>query len=157
MQCAELAEKLAEDVAAEELKGRTITLKLKATNFEVRTRAATLARHISAYEDILREALKLLRAELPITIRLMVSHNDSCHAPLIGTPAAIPAEAREQTCLPCHPTICAVGVGSSCSTCRRACRPVQFSCGMRLDMALEGQGCMRIAVHSEVAEGMQEA
>ncbi len=74
VQCAELAEKLAEDVTGEGLKGRTITLKLKTTNFEVRTRAATLSRHISASEDILREALRLLRAELPITIRLMVSH-----------------------------------------------------------------------------------
>lgn len=72
MQCSELAEKLAEDVESEGLKGRTVTLKLKTTNFEVRTRAATLARHISGYDDIFREALKLLRPELPITIRLMV-------------------------------------------------------------------------------------
>lgn len=73
LQCSELAEKLAEDVTSEGLKGRTITLKLKTTNFEVRTRAATLPRHISAYDDIFREATRLLRAELPITIRLMVS------------------------------------------------------------------------------------
>ncbi len=72
VQCSELAEKLAEDVESEGLKGRTVTLKLKTTNFEVRTRAATLARHISGYDDIFREALKLLRPELPITIRLMV-------------------------------------------------------------------------------------
>ncbi|BDA41352.1 probable DNA polymerase IV at N-terminal half [Coccomyxa sp. Obi] len=69
--CSELAEKLAEDVESEGLKGRTVTLKLKTTTFEVRTRAATLARHISGYDDIFREALKLLRPELPITIRLM--------------------------------------------------------------------------------------
>jgi nucleotidyltransferase/DNA polymerase involved in DNA repair len=72
VQCAELAQKLAEDLASEGLKGRTVTLKLKTTAFEVRTRAATLTRHVSAYEDILREALRLLRLELPITIRLMV-------------------------------------------------------------------------------------
>lgn len=60
-------------MASEGLKGRTVTLKLKTTNFEVRTRAATLTRHISTYEDIHREALRLLRLELPITIRLMVS------------------------------------------------------------------------------------
>ena len=72
LQCAELSKKLAEDMASEGLKGKTLTLKLKETNFEVRTRAATLARHISSAEDIQREALKLLHAEMPITIRLMV-------------------------------------------------------------------------------------
>ena len=74
MQCAELSEKLAEDLASEGLKGKTITLKLKETNFEVRTRNITLTRHISSREDILHEALKLLRAKLPITIRLMVRY-----------------------------------------------------------------------------------
>ena len=72
LQCAELSEKLAEDMASEGLKGKTLTLKLKETNFEVRTRNATLTHHIHSKEDIFREALKLLRAELPITIRLMV-------------------------------------------------------------------------------------
>lgn len=71
-QCADLAEKLAEDMANKGLRGKTLTLKLKETNFEVRTRCSTLVRHIGTREDILREALKLLRAELPITIRLMV-------------------------------------------------------------------------------------
>ena len=87
VQCSELAEKLAEDVTGEGLKGRTVTLKLKTTNFEVRTRAATLPRHISAYEDIFREAMRLLRAELPITIRLMVSqqrpHQFTINAPTV--------------------------------------------------------------------------
>ncbi len=73
VQCAELSEKLAEDMASEGLRGKTLTLKLKETNFEVRTRNITLTRHISSREDIMREALKLLRAEMPITIRLMVS------------------------------------------------------------------------------------
>lgn len=35
MQCAELAEKLSADLAEDGLKGRTLTLKLKSTNFEV--------------------------------------------------------------------------------------------------------------------------
>ena len=73
MQCAELSDKLAEDLASEGLKGKTITLKLKETNFEQRTRDKTLASHISAREDIFREAMKLLRPETPIKIRLMVS------------------------------------------------------------------------------------
>ena len=60
-------------MASEGLRGKTLTLKLKETNFEVRTRNTTLTRHISSREDIFREALKLLRAEMPITIRLMVS------------------------------------------------------------------------------------
>ncbi len=73
MQCAELSDKLAEDLASEGLKGKTITLKLKETNFEQRTRNKTLAGHISAREDIFHEAMKLLRPEMPIEIRLMVS------------------------------------------------------------------------------------
>ena len=71
-QCKDLCGKLAEDLAAEGLRGKTITLKLKTTAFELRTRDKTLTSHISAEEDLLREALKLLRPELPITIRLMV-------------------------------------------------------------------------------------
>jgi hypothetical protein len=71
-QCQELCGKLAEDLAAEGLRGKTITLKLKTTGFEVRTRDRTLTRHISGGEELFREALRLLRAEVPITIRLMV-------------------------------------------------------------------------------------
>ena len=37
----------------------------------MRTRAATLPQHISATDQILSAALRLLRAELPIEIRLM--------------------------------------------------------------------------------------
>ena len=71
-QCKDLCGKLAEDLAAEGLRGKTLTLKLKTTGFELRTRDKTLTSHISAEEDLFREALKLLRPELPITIRLMV-------------------------------------------------------------------------------------
>jgi DNA polymerase kappa len=73
MQCAELSDKLSEDLASEGLKGKTITLKLKETNFEQRTRDKTLASYISSKDDIFREAMKLLRLEMPIKIRLMVS------------------------------------------------------------------------------------
>ena len=73
MQCAELSDKLAEDMASEGLRGRTITLKLKETTFELRTRDKTLPTYISSPEDIFREAMKLLKPELPIKIRLMVS------------------------------------------------------------------------------------
>ncbi len=73
MQCGELSDKLAEDLASEGLKGKTITLKLKETNFELRTRDKTLATYISSREDIFQEAMKLLKPEMPIKIRLMVS------------------------------------------------------------------------------------
>ena len=71
MQCTELAQKLAEDMAEEGLRGKTLTLKLKATNFEVRTRAVTLQQPVSTAQEILQAALRLLRAEMPIEIRLM--------------------------------------------------------------------------------------
>ena len=77
MQCAELSDKLAEDLASEGLRGKTITLKLKETNFELRTRDKTLPTHISSREEIFREAMKLLKPELPIKIRLMVGHHKS--------------------------------------------------------------------------------
>eukprot|EP00891_Asterochloris_glomerata_P005434 jgi/Astpho2/5434/e_gw1.00076.4.1_t len=69
--CSELAHKLADEMADESLKARTLTLKLKATTFEVRTRAQTLPQPVWAAEDILQAALKLLAAEMPIEIRLM--------------------------------------------------------------------------------------
>ena len=68
----ELADKLAEEMAEEGLSGKTLTLKLKTTAFEVRTRAYTLAQHIHTAEDIRNVALRLLQAELPVEIRLMV-------------------------------------------------------------------------------------
>lgn len=68
---AELAEMLATDLKKEGLRGRTLTLKLKTASFEVRTRAVTLQRHICSREDILLHARKLLKAELPSSLRLM--------------------------------------------------------------------------------------
>lgn len=71
MQCNELVQHLAEDMAAARLKGRTLTLKLKTTAFEVRTRAATLPTY-TGDADVMREtALRLLRKELPVELRLM--------------------------------------------------------------------------------------
>ncbi|KAM0884018.1 hypothetical protein ACQ4PT_031255 [Festuca glaucescens] len=66
-----LAENLADDMQKECLKGRTLTLKLKTAAFEVRTRAATAQNYISSKEDILIYAKKLLKAELPLSLRLM--------------------------------------------------------------------------------------
>ena len=71
LQCAEIAEHLAGDMARENLKGKTLTLKLKTTAFEVRTRAHSLPQHISTAAEIEAVALRLLKAEVPIEIRLM--------------------------------------------------------------------------------------
>ncbi|KAK9819455.1 hypothetical protein WJX74_007636 [Apatococcus lobatus] len=67
----ELAEKLAEEMADEGLKGKTLTLKLKETTFELRTRAHTCPQYINSATDIRNVALRLLKAEMPIAIRLM--------------------------------------------------------------------------------------
>ena len=58
-------------MARENLKGKTLTLKLKSTAFEVRSRAHSLPQHISTASEIEAVALRLLKAELPIEIRLM--------------------------------------------------------------------------------------
>ncbi|EPS59412.1 hypothetical protein M569_15395, partial [Genlisea aurea] len=68
---AEISEILASDMKKEGLSGRTLTLKLKTSSFEVRSRAVTLPNCICSCEDILRHATKLLKAELPMSLRLM--------------------------------------------------------------------------------------
>ncbi|XLS57702.1 hypothetical protein HN51_007457 [Arachis hypogaea] len=76
---AELAEILSTDMQKEGLCGRTLTLKLKTSSFEVRTRAMTLRKYISSREDILKHASELLKAELPLSVRLIglrMSHFD---------------------------------------------------------------------------------
>nr|GLL23758.1 DNA polymerase kappa [Ipomoea trifida] len=67
----ELAEMLSAEMEQEGLCGRTLTLKLKTASFEVRTRAVTLPNYISSSEDILKHASKLLKAEFPVSLRLM--------------------------------------------------------------------------------------
>ena len=68
---AEIAKKLGEEMQKERLQARTVTLKIKLTTFEVRTRAVTLPRYISKEQDIVQAGVKLLRAEYPVEIRLM--------------------------------------------------------------------------------------
>ncbi|GLI59867.1 hypothetical protein VaNZ11_001862, partial [Volvox africanus] len=67
----QLVESLAADMASEHLEGRNLTLKLKLSSFEVRTRAATLPRYIRKASDMLPTVLRLLRAEGPLELRLM--------------------------------------------------------------------------------------
>ncbi|KAL8205145.1 hypothetical protein R6Q57_008696 [Mikania cordata] len=67
----ELAEMLSADMEKEGMHGRTLTLKLKTESFEVRTRALTLQSYICSGKDILKHASKLLKAELPLSLRLI--------------------------------------------------------------------------------------
>ncbi|XP_059647891.1 DNA polymerase kappa [Cornus florida] len=67
----DLAEMLSADMEKEGLFGRTLTLKLKTASFEVRTRAVTLEKYVCSSKDILKYASKLLKAELPVCLRLI--------------------------------------------------------------------------------------
>ena len=58
VQASTLVTILCSDMASEGIEGRTLTLKLKLTSFEVRTRATTLSRHVSRPEQLLSAALK---------------------------------------------------------------------------------------------------
>ncbi|KAJ3685530.1 hypothetical protein LUZ61_014694 [Rhynchospora tenuis] len=68
---ADIAETLSSDMQKENLWGRNLTLKLKTSSFEVRTRAVSLQKYISSKEEILTHATNLLKAELPLSLRLM--------------------------------------------------------------------------------------
>lgn len=59
------------------LQGRTVTIKLKNVNFEVKTRASTVSAVVSTAEEIFVIAKELLRTEIdadfphPLRLRLM--------------------------------------------------------------------------------------
>ncbi|OEL23261.1 DNA polymerase kappa [Dichanthelium oligosanthes] len=74
---ANLTENLTDDLQKEGLKGKTLTLKLKTADFEVRTRAVTARGYINSKEDILIYATKLLKAEMPLSLRLMGKWQDN--------------------------------------------------------------------------------
>ncbi|KAM4869827.1 DNA polymerase kappa [Urocitellus parryii] len=75
--CQELCNELAQDLQKEKLKGRTVTIKLKNVNFEVKTRASTVSSVVSTAEEIFAIAKELLRTEIdadfprPLRLRLM--------------------------------------------------------------------------------------
>uniref|UniRef100_A0A8C3VV16 DNA polymerase kappa n=1 Tax=Catagonus wagneri TaxID=51154 RepID=A0A8C3VV16_9CETA len=75
--CQELCSELAQDLQKEGLKARTVTIKLKNVNFEVKTRASTVSSVISTAEEIFAIAKELLRTEIdadfphPLRLRLM--------------------------------------------------------------------------------------
>ncbi|NXC88591.1 POLK polymerase, partial [Cercotrichas coryphoeus] len=75
--CRELCRDLAQELQKEGLKGKTVTLKLKNVNFEVRTRASTVLSSVATEEEIFAVAKDLLGTEIdsvaphPLRIRLM--------------------------------------------------------------------------------------
>ncbi|XP_075597295.1 DNA polymerase kappa [Balearica regulorum gibbericeps] len=75
--CRELCRDLAQELLKEGLKGKTVTLKLKNVNFEVKTRASTVLSAVSTEEEIFAVAKDLLGTEIdsvapqPLRIRLM--------------------------------------------------------------------------------------
>ncbi|XP_070208820.1 DNA polymerase kappa-like [Littorina saxatilis] len=75
--CQELCQCLAEDLAKEQLMGKTVSLKLKTTDFQVRTRAQTTSNYVGSADDIFAVAKGILRAEIlaespkPLHLRLM--------------------------------------------------------------------------------------
>ncbi|XP_012577280.1 PREDICTED: DNA polymerase kappa isoform X2 [Condylura cristata] len=75
--CRELCCELAQDLQKKGLKGRTVTIKLKNVNFEVKTRASTVSSVVSTAEEIFAIAKELLRTEIdadspyPLRLRLM--------------------------------------------------------------------------------------
>ncbi|KAM3867552.1 DNA polymerase kappa [Diretmus argenteus] len=75
--CRELCGDLAEDMKKEGLKGKTVTLKLKNVNFELKTRALTLPCAVATVEEIFAVAKDLLKTEIenvspqPLRLRLM--------------------------------------------------------------------------------------
>lgn len=75
--CQELCSELAQDLKKEGIKGRTVTIKLKNVDFEVKTRASTVSSVVSTAEEIFAIAKELLRTEIdadfpqPLRLRLM--------------------------------------------------------------------------------------
>uniref|UniRef100_A0A673C3Q9 DNA polymerase kappa n=1 Tax=Sphaeramia orbicularis TaxID=375764 RepID=A0A673C3Q9_9TELE len=75
--CKTLCEDLAEDMKKEGLKGKTVTLKLKNVNFEVKTRALTVPYAVATVDEIFAVAKDLLKTEIenvtpqPLRLRLM--------------------------------------------------------------------------------------
>ncbi|OUC47511.1 TM2 domain protein [Trichinella nativa] len=75
--CRKLCNSLSEDVIERNLKGKTVTLKVKTIDFDVRTRANTVDRYVQAADEIYHIASSLLQEEIrarlpnPLRLRLM--------------------------------------------------------------------------------------
>ena len=75
--CDKLCQSLAEDMKDQKLKGKTVTIKLKTVNFEVKSRSLSPLNPVSTYEEIFLAAKELLKNEInaclpdPLRLRLM--------------------------------------------------------------------------------------
>lgn len=75
--CNKLCQSLAEDMKGKKLKGKTVTIKLKTVNFEVKSRSLSPLNPVSTYEEIFLAAKELLKNEInaclpdPLRLRLM--------------------------------------------------------------------------------------
>lgn len=67
----ELSRQIAAQMAEEGIVGRTVTVKMKLHNFEVRQRSITLPKPTADGKTIETNAVALLRAEMPCTLRLL--------------------------------------------------------------------------------------
>ena len=75
--CDKLCQSLVEDMKGQKLKGKTVTIKLKTVNFEVKSRSLSPVNPVSTYEEIFLAAKELLKHEInacfpdPLRLRLM--------------------------------------------------------------------------------------
>ena len=75
--CDKLCQSLVEDMKGQKLKGKTVTIKLKTVNFEVKSRSLSPVNPVSTYEEIFLAAKELLKDEInacfpdPLRLRLM--------------------------------------------------------------------------------------
>ena len=67
----EISEKLIEDLREEGISGKTLTLKLKTDEFEIRSRAKTVANWLNMDSDIFTLASGILNQEMPVKLRLI--------------------------------------------------------------------------------------
>eukprot|EP01079_Euglenida_sp_SAG-EU17-18_P003355 gene3355-88_t len=70
--CRSLAQRVSGELAAKGLGARNLTVKLKHTDFMVRSHAVTLKTYVQAPDDILTPCVQILRAEgFPLSLRLL--------------------------------------------------------------------------------------
>lgn len=67
----DISQSLSRDMAAEQLAGKSLTLKVKEANFQLRTRSVQLSTYTNSADSLFTAAWRLLRAELPIQVRLL--------------------------------------------------------------------------------------
>lgn len=67
----ELCESLAADLSSEQLRGKTVSVKLKLDDYKVLSRSVTLQYSVCTAQELFRNAVVLMRAEFPLSLRLM--------------------------------------------------------------------------------------